>query len=107
MVEKDNVWDFDGGIHPPDETQSSQTPMRVASVPGELIIPLQQHLGPEGELIVKVGDTVLKGQPLTKGSGRTVPVHASTSGTIVAIEPMVTAHPSGLKELCVKINRMV
>ncbi|MBS0996825.1 electron transport complex subunit RsxC [Providencia sp. JGM178] len=104
-LKKDNVWDFDGGIHPPEmKLQSSQTPMRVASVPDELIIPLQQHLGPEGELIVKVGDTVLKGQPLTKGSGRTVPVHASTSGTIVAIEPMVTAHPSGLKELCVKIK---
>ncbi|HHR5881105.1 TPA: electron transport complex subunit RsxC [Providencia alcalifaciens] len=104
-LKKDNIWDFDGGIHPPEmKLQSSQTPMRVASVPNELIIPLQQHLGPEGELIVKVGDTVLKGQPLTKGTGRTVPVHASTSGTIVAIEPMVTAHPSGLKELCVKIK---
>ncbi|MTB65839.1 electron transport complex subunit RsxC [Providencia sp. wls1943] len=104
-LKKDNVWDFDGGIHPPEmKLQSSQTPMRVASLPDELIIPLQQHLGPEGELIVKVGDTVLKGQPLTKGTGRTVPVHASTSGTIVAIEPMVTAHPSGLKELCVKIK---
>ncbi len=104
-LKKDNIWDFDGGIHPPEmKLQSSRTPMRVASVPDELIIPLQQHLGPEGELIVNIGDTVLKGQPLTKGTGRTVPVHASTSGTITAIEPMVTAHPSGLKELCVKIK---
>ncbi|WP_426206846.1 electron transport complex subunit RsxC [Providencia sp. PROV272] len=99
---KDNIWDFSGGIHPPEmKLQSSQTPMRVASIPDELIIPLQQHLGPEGELIVKVGEHVLKGQPLTHGVGRTVPVHASTSGTITAIKPMVTAHPSGLKELSV------
>ncbi len=104
-LKKDNVWDFKGGIHPPEmKSQSSKTPMRIASVPDELIIPLQQHLGPEGELIVNIGDTVLKGQPLTKGLGRTVPVHASTSGTITAIEPMVTAHPSGLKELCVRIK---
>ncbi|MEY0176235.1 electron transport complex subunit RsxC [Providencia rettgeri] len=103
-LKKDNIWDFKGGIHPPEmKLQSSQTPMRIASVPNELIIPLQQHLGPEGELIVQVGDSVLKGQPLTKGLGRTVPVHASTSGVITAIEPMVTAHPSGLKELCVRI----
>ncbi|MGV6983576.1 electron transport complex subunit RsxC [Providencia hangzhouensis] len=103
-LKKDNIWDFKGGIHPPEmKRQSSQTPMRIASVPNELIIPLQQHLGPEGELIVQVGDSVLKGQPLTKGLGRTVPVHASTSGVITAIEPMVTAHPSGLKELCVRI----
>ena len=104
-LKKDNVWDFKGGIHPPEmKSQSSKTPMRIASVPDELIIPLQQHLGPEGELIVNIGDTVLKGQPLTKGLGRTVPVHASTSGTVTAIEPMVTAHPSGLKELCVRIK---
>ncbi|MFP4909548.1 electron transport complex subunit RsxC [Providencia hangzhouensis] len=103
-LKKDNIWDFKGGIHPPEmKLQSSQTPMRIASVPNELIIPLQQHLGPEGELIVQVGDSILKGQPLTKGLGRTVPVHASTSGVITAIEPMVTAHPSGLKELCVRI----
>ncbi|MEY0520095.1 electron transport complex subunit RsxC [Providencia manganoxydans] len=101
-LKKDNIWDFAGGIHPPEmKLQSSQTPMRIATIPDELVIPLQQHLGPEGELIVNVGDHVLKGQPLTRGVGRTVPVHASTSGTITAIKPMVTAHPSGLSELSV------
>lgn len=101
-LKKDNIWDFAGGIHPPEmKLQSSQTPMRVATLPDELVIPLQQHLGPEGELIVNVGEHVLKGQPLTRGVGRTVPVHASTSGIITAIKPMVTAHPSGLKELSV------
>ncbi len=104
-LKNDDIWDFKGGIHPPEmKLQSSKVPMRIASVPDEIIIPLQQHLGPEGELIVTVGAHVLKGQPLTKGLGRTVPVHASTSGTITAIEPMVTAHPSGLKELCVRIK---
>ncbi|WP_434170896.1 Ion-translocating oxidoreductase complex subunit C [Providencia manganoxydans] len=101
-LKKDNIWDFAGGIHPPEmKLQSSQTPIRIATIPDELVIPLQQHLGPEGELIVNVGDHVLKGQPLTRGVGRTVPVHASTSGTITAIKPMVTAHPSGLSELSV------
>ncbi|MEI9597993.1 electron transport complex subunit RsxC [Moellerella wisconsensis] len=104
-LKKDNIWDFDGGIHPPEmKLQSSQTPMRIAAVPAQLIIPLQQHLGPEGELLVKVGDYVFKGQPLTKGIGRTVPVHASSSGIVSAIEPRVTAHPSGLTELCVIIT---
>ena len=104
-LKKDNIWDFDGGIHPPEmKLQSSQTPMRICPLPNELIIPLQQHLGPEGEQLVKCGEYVLKGQPLTQGLGRTVPVHASTSGIITAIEPCVTAHPSGLKALCVKIK---
>ncbi|OTA20088.1 electron transport complex subunit RsxC [Xenorhabdus beddingii] len=104
-LNKNKIWDFEGGIHPPEmKLQSSHTPLRQAPLPDEFIIPLQQHLGPEGELRVKVGDKVLKGQPLTIGTGRTVPVHASTSGTITAIEPCVTAHPSGLKELCVRLR---
>jgi electron transport complex protein RnfC len=102
---KDRIWDFDGGIHPPEmKTQSSGAPLRVAPLPKTFIIPLQQHLGPEGELCVNAGDRVLKGQPLTVGRGRTVPVHAPTSGTVSAITPHITAHPSGLTELCVIIE---
>ncbi|CAM3337231.1 putative NADH dehydrogenase subunit/ oxidoreductase [Xenorhabdus nematophila ATCC 19061] len=105
LLNKNKIWDFNGGIHPPEmKLQSSQTPLRYAPLPDELIIPLQQHLGPKGELLVKAGDQVLKGQPLTIGTGRTVPVHASTSGTITAIEPCVTAHPSGLSELCIRLH---
>ncbi|ANS42750.1 electron transport complex subunit RsxC [Serratia inhibens] len=102
---KDRIWDFDGGIHPPEmKTQSSGTPLRTAPLAERFIIPLQQHLGPEGELCVNVGDRVLKGQPLTLGRGRTVPVHAPTSGIVSAIKPHITAHPSGLAELCVIIQ---
>ncbi|CRY63729.1 electron transport complex protein RnfC [Yersinia kristensenii] len=101
----DKIWDFDGGIHPPEmKLQSSQVPMRIATLPDQMIIPLQQHLGPEGELRVRTGEQVLKGQPLTIGRGRTVPVHAPTSGVITAIAPHTTAHPSGLAELCVHIT---
>ncbi|ENQ9727550.1 electron transport complex subunit RsxC [Yersinia enterocolitica] len=101
----DNIWEFDGGIHPPEmKLQSSRVPMRIATLPEQLIVPLQQHLGPEGELRASTGERVLKGQPLTVGRGRTVPVHAPTSGVITAIAPHTTAHPSGLAELCVHIT---
>ncbi|KAA8729695.1 electron transport complex subunit RsxC [Ewingella americana] len=104
-LKKDKLWDFDGGIHPPEmKTQSSHVPLRRVPLSERFIIPLQQHLGPEGELCVKSGDRALKGQPLTTGRGRTVPVHAPTSGVITAIEPHITAHPSGLKELCILIS---
>ncbi|MCB2621748.1 hypothetical protein KQ786_15220, partial [Listeria monocytogenes] len=52
---------------------------------------------------VKVGDHVLKGQALTRGVGRTLPVHASISGTVTAIEPFPSTHTSGLPEIAVKI----
>ena len=101
---KDRIWDFDGGIHPPEmKMQSSQTPLRQIPLPEQFIIPLKQHLGPEGEICVSVGDKVLRGQPLTRGKGRTLPVHAPTSGTVNAIRQHTTAHPSGLSELSIII----
>ncbi|AOV96927.1 electron transport complex subunit RsxC [Edwardsiella hoshinae] len=103
-LRKERLWDFKGGIHPPEMKQiSSEIPLRRIPLANLLIIPLQQHLGPEGDLLVKVGQQVLKGQALTRGNGRTLPVHASTSGTISAISHQVTAHPSGLTELCISL----
>ncbi len=102
---KEKIWDFDGGIHPPEmKTQSSGTPLRQIPLANRFVIPLKQHIGAEGELCVKVGDTVLRGQPLTFGRGRMLPVHAPTSGTVTAIAPHTVAHPSALSELCVVID---
>ncbi|MGG2142366.1 electron transport complex subunit RsxC [Symbiopectobacterium sp. RP] len=104
LFRKERVWDFDGGIHPPEmKTQSSRVPMRYIPLPEQFIIPLKQHLGPEGELCVNVGDRVLRGQPLTRGTGLMLPVHAPTSGTVNAIRPHMTAHPSALPELSIII----
>ncbi len=104
LFKKDKIWDFKGGIHPPEmKLQSSRTPMRIAQLPDEVTIPIHQHLGTPGQLCVKVGDHVLKGQALTRGVGRTLPVHASISGTVIAIEPFPSTHPSGLPEIAVKI----
>ncbi|MCW2473834.1 electron transport complex subunit RsxC [Candidatus Symbiopectobacterium sp. NZEC151] len=104
LFRKERIWDFDGGIHPPEmKTQSSRVPMRHIPLPEQFIIPLKQHLGPEGELCVNVGDRVLRGQPLTRGTGRMLPVHAPTSGTVHAIRPHMTAHPSALPELSIII----
>ncbi len=104
LFKKDKIWDFKGGIHPPEmKLQSSRTPMRIAQLPDEVTIPIHQHLGTPGQLCVKVGDHVLKGQALTRGVGRTLPVHASISGTVTSIEPFPSTHPSGLPEIAVKI----
>ncbi|MDR9889903.1 electron transport complex subunit RsxC [Pseudenterobacter timonensis] len=102
---KEKIWDFDGGIHPPEmKTQSSGTPLRQIPLASRFVIPLKQHIGAEGELCVQVGDRVLRGQPLTLGRGRMLPVHAPTSGTVTAIAPHTVAHPSALAELSVLIE---
>ncbi|WP_448885591.1 electron transport complex subunit RsxC [Citrobacter telavivensis] len=102
---KDKIWDFNGGIHPPEmKTQSNGTPLRQVPLAQRFVIPLKQHIGAEGELCVTEGQHVLRGQPLTRGWGRMLPVHAPTSGTVVAIAPHSTAHPSALAELSVIID---
>ncbi|CWX06260.1 TPA: electron transport complex subunit RsxC [Haemophilus influenzae] len=94
------LWDFKGGIHPPEmKSQSNSQPLRHLPLGTDFYIPLKQHVGTTGNLLIKEGDYVLKGQALTKGDGlRMLPVHAPTSGTIKSIKPYVATHPSGLDE---------
>ena len=100
------LWEFPGGIHPmQNKKQSNQKPIRSLHLPKFFYVPVVQHSGWAGELLVKVGDRVLKGQPLTKGDNyRQLPVHTPTSGTVIGIEPYVSAHPSGLPEITVIIE---
>jgi len=84
---------FFGGIHPKynKEMSTKITEFRTIT-PKQVIIPLQQHIGAPCQPLVKVGDTVLRGQKIGDGEGLCVPVHASVSGKVVAIESR--PHPS-------------
>ncbi|WP_305810466.1 electron transport complex subunit RsxC [Photobacterium leiognathi] len=105
QIKQGKLWDFHGGIHPAENKDlSNKSPIVNAGIPQELVLPLKQHIGSKGDIIVAVGDKVQKGQPLTQGDiAMCVPVHAPTSGTITAIEQRTTAHPSGLSDLCIVI----
>ncbi|ENM5775316.1 electron transport complex subunit RsxC [Vibrio mimicus] len=106
QIKSGKLWDFPGGIHPfENKHQSNRQPIINASIPNELVLPLKQHIGKAGDLLVKVGDHVLKGQPLTQYTSTfMLPIHAPTSGVISAIEPRTVAHPSGLSELCIVLT---
>jgi electron transport complex protein RnfC len=97
------IWDFHGGIHPPEKKrQSLRMPIQQAGIPPELTFPLSQHIGSPAEPVVAVGDRVLKGQLIAAADGFvSVPKHASTSGTITAVEKRPVAHPSGLTADCI------
>ncbi|ABG41475.1 electron transport complex, RnfABCDGE type, C subunit [Paraglaciecola sp. T6c] len=99
-VQNNKLWDFPGGVFPAQQKElSNQQPIESISLPERLYIPLKQHIGVEGQLIVAPGEQVLKGQPLTRSANPfSVPVHAPTSGTVVSIGPHISAHPSALPE---------
>ena len=95
-----------GGIHPPGFKElSNGEPIAPAPLPELLVLPLQQHIGVPAEPVVRVGDRVLKGQVVAKAGGYvSVPVHASTSGRVVAIEDRPVPHPSGLRAPCIVVE---
>ena len=85
---------FFGGIHPQYNKEMSTTVTTFHTVtPKQVVIPMQQHIGAPCTPLVQVGDRVLRGQKIGDGEGLCVPVHASVSGTVIAIEQR--PHTSG------------
>lgn len=105
-LDSGELYDFPGGIFPGErKTLSNQIPIGKLPIPERLFVTVKQHIGVEGQLIVEVGQKVLKGQALSKSMNPfAVPIHAPTSGEIAAIHKHVSAHPSGLPELTVEIT---
>lgn len=86
---------FAGGLHPPDSKKHSEhKSIEVCPLPEQLVIPAAQHIGAPAEICVASGDKVKKGQVIANAKGFvSVPIHASTSGEVVAVEPR--PHPMG------------
>ncbi len=87
-----------GGVHPAGhKDRSSALTIATAPVPERLFLPLRQHAGADALPVVKVGDRVLKGQLIAAAASEmSAPVHASSSGRVVAMGPVPAPHPSGL-----------
>ncbi|MBI5006155.1 MAG: electron transport complex subunit RsxC [Nitrosomonadales bacterium] len=99
------LFKFHGGVHPPThKAESTRTPIAQAKMPSRLVIPLHQHVGNRAVPVVQVGERVLKGQIIGRPDGRlSSAVHASTSGTVSAIDMQLVAHFSGLPDLCITL----
>lgn len=97
---------FPGGLHPVQhKSESNGAPIRVAAWPDRLVLPLKQHIGNAAEPVVGVGERVLRNQRLAKADGYvSAPIHAPTSGIILAIEEHAVPHPSGLTAPCIVLQ---
>ena len=94
---------FFGGIHPKyNKEMSTQVTTFHTITPARVVIPMQQHIGAPCTPLVQVGDKVKRGQKIGDGEGLCVPVHASVSGTVTAIEPR--PHTSGRMVMSVVID---
>ncbi|MFM1865630.1 MAG: hypothetical protein RIQ57_240 [Pseudomonadota bacterium] len=102
----DKIFKFFGGIKPEGHKQiSTRNPIKRLPLPKELIIPIRQHVGKMPNIVVKIGDRVLKGQILAEPvANMSAATHASTSGYVKEIKPMNIPHPSGLPDQCVVLE---
>jgi|JI10StandDraft_1071094.scaffolds.fasta_scaffold148905_2 electron transport complex protein RnfC len=97
---------FHGGVKPDyHKDASTRQPIAIAPIPAELVIPLHQSIGGPPRPLVQAGERVLKGQRIGDADGNvSSAVHASTSGTVTAVEMRRMPHTSGLSALCVVIE---
>lgn len=94
---------FFGGVHPADRKElSAFADLTAIENPKQVVIAMSQHIGVPCTPLAAVGDYVKKGQKIGDGEGLCVPVHASVSGKVIAVEPR--RHPNGKQILSVVIE---
>lgn len=94
---------FFGGVHPDDKKSlSCEKAFETLPAPKQVVIPMSMHIGAPCNPLVKKGDPVTVGQKIGENTGLCVPVHASVSGTVVAVEPR--PHPNGTNVMSVVIE---
>lgn len=98
-------WPMRGGITPPpNKSQSNATPIRNIGIPDELIYPLTQRQS-DAIPVVAVGQRVCKGELIARASDEYgAPLHAASSGEIVAIEMRPTVHALQTTTRCVVLR---
>ena len=99
MIFKKNI----SSLHlPHNKNTAGCKPERIAA-PKEVILPMDMHSGGLAVPVVSVGEYVRVGQLIAKEDGRfSSPVHATVSGTVVEIAPMMRA--SGKEVLAIRIE---
>ena len=90
-------------LHLPHNKNTAEcVPVKI-DAPEKVILPMDMHSGGLAEPVVSVGDYVRVGQLIAKEAGRfSSPVHATVSGKVIAIEPMLRA--SGKEVLAIHIE---
>ena len=97
------AFSFFGGIHPKEnKAYACDKETQVFPEPDIVIIPMSQHIGAPCKPLVKKGDLVTVGQKIGDNQGLCVPVHASVSGKVKAVE--AKAHTNGGNVMSVVIE---
>lgn len=91
---------FSGGIALPHQAEhkeeTANLPVQTLAPP-QVVIPMAQGLARPALPVVEPGQTVKKGELIGRSDGKmSVPVHASVSGTVTAVEPRPCVEGEGM-----------
>jgi electron transport complex protein RnfC len=102
---------FQRGVHPPSNKLTADTKIRRLPFPPRVIVPLSQHIGKVPRSIVKLGQEVVRGEPIARTDDwLSVPHHAPVTGVVefIGLRPgvrgswvesiVIRAHPGATQE---------
>ena len=102
---------FQRGVHPPAQKLTAETRIRRLPFPPRVTVPLSQHIGKVPRPIVKVGQEVVRGEPIARTDDwLSVPHHAPLTGVVefIGLRPsargpwiesiVIRAHPGATQE---------
>jgi electron transport complex protein RnfC len=95
---------FQRGVHPAScKTTAGQAIRRLPFAP-RLTVPLSQHIGKPSRPIVRVGEEVVRGQPIAEADGwLSVPQHAPATGVVEAIELRPSARGPWTQSIVIRV----
>ena len=100
-------YSFKGGVHPLHSQHEGKLPTRNAPirdfVSDSVVIPMSMHLGAPSKPCVSKGDHVKIGQLIGEPvGGLGLPVHASISGEVTAVEPRLITGAGPVMCVCIQ-----
>jgi electron transport complex protein RnfC len=95
-----------GGLRLPGYKSASTSQSIIdVPVPAQLVLPITQHVGDPSQPVVGIGERVLRGQLIAESDGTLgAPVHAPSSGKVIAIEPWPVSRRYGENAPCIVIE---
>ena len=91
-----------GGVHPPENKISANSPIEVLPLPETVTIPISQHIGVPSQILVQKNDKVKVGTLIAKQNGFvSANIHSSVSGTVQKIEEVFDT--SGYRRMAITI----
>ena len=102
---------FQRGVHPPSCKLTADTRIRRLPFPPKVVVPLSQHIGKVPRAIVRVGQQVVRGEPIARADDwLSVPHHAPVTGVVefIGLRPgvrgpwiesiVIRAHPGATQQ---------